>query len=93
MNVAGLFAGIGGFELGLAQAGHEASLFCEILPTAHEVIDDRFPGVQLLPDIINLKSFLKDISVITMGCGRVFLRASDLYATSAIPRWESVHGR
>jgi C-5 cytosine-specific DNA methylase len=30
MKVAGLFAGIGGFELGLARAGHEAVLLCEI---------------------------------------------------------------
>jgi DNA (cytosine-5)-methyltransferase 1 len=29
MRIAGLFAGIGGFESGLSQAGHETRLFCE----------------------------------------------------------------
>jgi len=30
MNIAGLFAGIGGLELGLARSGHNARLLCEI---------------------------------------------------------------
>jgi hypothetical protein len=28
LRVAGLFAGVGGIELGLARAGHEAQLLC-----------------------------------------------------------------
>lgn len=38
MTVAGLFAGIGGLELGLEQAGHRTLLLCEILPEAHAVL-------------------------------------------------------
>jgi hypothetical protein len=34
LRVAGLFAGIGGIELGLARAGHHAGLLCEIEPGA-----------------------------------------------------------
>lgn len=38
----GLFAGIGGLELGLAASGHETRLFCEIDPAAQEVLRARF---------------------------------------------------
>src|SRR6187549_1118062 len=30
LRVAGLFAGVGGIELGLHRAGHEAALLCEL---------------------------------------------------------------
>ena len=43
----GLFAGVGGFELGLAKAGHEARLLCEIDPGARAVLAARFPGARL----------------------------------------------
>ena len=34
MKTFGAFAGIGGLEHGMAQAGHETIGLCEILPTA-----------------------------------------------------------
>ena len=38
MKVAGLFAGIGGFELGMAAAGHSTSMLCEICAPARAVL-------------------------------------------------------
>src|SRR6266446_3232617 len=38
LRVAGLFAGVGGIELGLHQAGHTTSLLCEVDPGASRVL-------------------------------------------------------
>lgn len=67
MRVAGLFAGIGGFELGLHRAGHETSLLCEILPTARAVLAQRFPGVDCPPDITTLRSLPSDVDLLCAG--------------------------
>lgn len=56
MRVAGLFAGIGGLESGLAQAGHEAEIFCEVWRPAAEVLADRFPDRAVLPDVRSVES-------------------------------------
>ena len=50
LRVAGLFAGVGGIELGLERAGHETVLLCENDPGACEVLEARFPGVELVED-------------------------------------------
>jgi DNA (cytosine-5)-methyltransferase 1 len=68
VKVAGLFAGVGGFELGLGEAGHRAELLCEIMPTAQAVLRKRFSDVPLVPDIVNdLKSLPRDIDLVTAG--------------------------
>lgn len=54
MRVAGLFAGIGGFELGLETAGHSAILLCENNDHATTVLRRRFPGVPHHNDICTL---------------------------------------
>ena len=51
MKVAGLFAGIGGFERGLAASGHESVLFCESWAPAVAVLQARFPDIPIHPDI------------------------------------------
>jgi DNA (cytosine-5)-methyltransferase 1 len=51
LRVAGLFAGIGGIELGLQQAGHHSSLLCELDPGAHAVLASRFPEANLSRDV------------------------------------------
>jgi DNA (cytosine-5)-methyltransferase 1 len=51
LTVAGLFAGIGGIELGLDAAGHETTLLCDFEPTAQRVLVERFPGVALVGDV------------------------------------------
>jgi DNA (cytosine-5)-methyltransferase 1 len=56
MKVVGLFAGIGGFELGLRAAGHEALMLCEISVSAQAVLQAQFPGVRLEGDIRKIKS-------------------------------------
>jgi DNA (cytosine-5)-methyltransferase 1 len=38
LSVVGLFAGIGGIELGLELAGHRATFLCEIMPEARAVL-------------------------------------------------------
>lgn len=67
MKVAGLFAGIGGFELGLHQAGHEAALLCDILPASRAVLQTRFPGVDYWQDITELRSLPADVEVVCAG--------------------------
>ncbi len=54
LRVAGLFAGIGGFEQGLHLAGHETVLLCERMDTAREVLRSWFPGVRCIADVADL---------------------------------------
>src|SRR5437868_2572642 len=49
--VAGLFAGIGGLELGLNEAGHESAMLCEIEPGASAVLSHHFPQAEQFRDI------------------------------------------
>jgi DNA (cytosine-5)-methyltransferase 1 len=56
MKVVGLFAGIGGIELGLQRAGHHPILVSEIDPCASAVLNDRFPGVKNVGDIASLNT-------------------------------------
>jgi DNA (cytosine-5)-methyltransferase 1 len=51
MKVVGLFAGVGGFERGLARSGHQALYFCENWAPAVAVLRARFPDVPNHPDI------------------------------------------
>jgi DNA (cytosine-5)-methyltransferase 1 len=55
----GLFAGIGGIELGLKSAGIETELLCEIEPGACAVLEKRFDGVPIHRDIRTLRSLPK----------------------------------
>lgn len=66
MKVAGLFAGIGGLELGLQQAGHESVIFSEIWGPAAAVLAKRFDGVPNAGDIADLKS-LPRVDLVTAG--------------------------
>jgi DNA (cytosine-5)-methyltransferase 1 len=51
MHVLDLFSGIGGFSLGLERAGMRTVAFCEIEPTASDVLRRRWPDVINLGDI------------------------------------------
>ena len=66
MRVAGLFAGIGGLELGLHDAGHEAILFSEIWTPAAAVLEARFPGIPNAGDVTRLTS-LPAVDLLTAG--------------------------
>lgn len=65
--VMGLFAGIGGIELGLHRHGHITALFCENEPTAGAVLNARFPGVPLHADVRTLTSLPPRTSLVTAG--------------------------
>lgn len=55
MKTVGLFAGVGGFELGLGRAGHATELLCEIEPGAQAVLRAKFPQVKLHDDVTTLR--------------------------------------
>jgi len=67
MNAAGLFAGIGGFELGMHRAGHRTALLCDVLPTARAVLNARFPGVDYRHDITQLRSLPAEVDLLCAG--------------------------
>ena len=67
MNVVGLFAGIGGIELGLEAAGHRTTLLCEIDPAAREVLSTKFPRIRLHADIRTLEKLPKGTDLVSAG--------------------------
>lgn len=67
MRIAGLFAGVGGLELGMHRAGHRTELFCDILPTARAVLGDRFPDVEYRHDITRLRSLPAAVDLVCAG--------------------------
>ncbi len=67
LKVAGLFAGIGGIELGLARAGHESSLLCEFEPGARAVLETRFPKIRLHSDIRTLSALPRGTELVAAG--------------------------
>lgn len=67
MRIAGLFSGIGGFELGLHRAGHSSSLLCDILPSARAVLQRRFPDVEYHHDLTTLRSLPRDVDLVCAG--------------------------
>lgn len=67
LKVAGLFAGIGGIELGLSRAGHESNLLCEFERGACAVLEARFPNTRLHGDIRTLPSLPKDTELVAAG--------------------------
>ena len=67
MKVAGLYAGIGGFELGLARASHRTVFLSEIDADARIVLQHRFPGVNIDTDVLKMSALPKSVDVITAG--------------------------
>ncbi|MBN8873448.1 MAG: DNA (cytosine-5-)-methyltransferase [Rhodospirillales bacterium] len=67
MRVAGLFAGIGGLELGLARQGHEVLLHCEIAAAARTVLAAHFSGVPGTPDVEKLQHLPANVELIAAG--------------------------
>lgn len=66
MKVAGLFAGIGGLELGFESIDAETALLCELDANAAAVLERNFSGVPLEPDVRRLRSLPK-VDVVTAG--------------------------
>jgi DNA (cytosine-5)-methyltransferase 1 len=67
MRVAGLFAGIGGIELGLHAAGHSAAILCELDPAARTVLRARFPDTPLHDDVRTLTRLPDGVDVLAGG--------------------------
>lgn len=67
MKVGALFAGIGGLELGLHEAGHHTVLTCEVWEPAAAVLRTRFPGVPNRPDVRALRSLPSGLDILTAG--------------------------
>ena len=67
MMVSGLYAGIGGFELGFERSGHRTLLMSEIDPDALRVIRHRFGHVALNTDVVELSALPKETDVVTAG--------------------------
>ena len=65
-TVAGLFAGIGGVELGLERSGGTAELLCEWWEPAQQVLGARWPDRQLHGDVQDLRA-LPHVDVVTAG--------------------------
>lgn len=51
MRVLDLFAGIGGFSMGLEKAGFETVAFCEIDPYAQSVLKKNWPDIPVYDDV------------------------------------------
>ncbi|MFL9869545.1 DNA cytosine methyltransferase [Paraburkholderia fungorum] len=67
MKFAGLFAGIGGFELGLGRAGHSTELLCDVNPAAEAVLKCHFDGIAYHSDIKKLRSLPSSVDAICAG--------------------------
>ncbi|MBM7804221.1 DNA (cytosine-5)-methyltransferase 1 [Geodermatophilus bullaregiensis] len=66
LTVAGLFAGIGGVELGFARAGIHSELLCEVWDPAKAVLAEQFPDVPLADDVRTLDT-LPPVDVVAAG--------------------------
>ena len=67
LSVASLFSGIGGFELGLAQSGHKASILCDLDPAARSVLEQRFRGTPIASDISTLEALPENTDLVCAG--------------------------
>lgn len=67
MRVGALFAGIGGLELGLHEAGHQTVFTCEVWEPAVAVLKARFVGVPNRPDVRTLRSLPAGLDLLTAG--------------------------
>lgn len=67
LKVCGLFAGIGGFELGMANAGFDTSMLVEILPQARAVLKDHFLDARIVSDIRSLKQLPQEVDLVCAG--------------------------
>jgi len=67
MKVVGLFAGIGGFEVGLGYSGHETLELCEIKAEASAVLSARFPDIPITSDIRSIRRLRADAELVCAG--------------------------
>lgn len=63
----GLFAGIGGLELGLGSFGWQTELLCEIDPGAAAVLGTHFPDVPWHADVTTLRAIPAGVELVAAG--------------------------
>jgi DNA (cytosine-5)-methyltransferase 1 len=66
-GMVGLFAGIGGLELGLSRHGWSTSMLCEIDAGAGAVLRSRFPDVPLHTDVTTLRALPPATELVAAG--------------------------
>lgn len=66
IRVAGLFAGIGGIELGLQRSGADTRMLCEWSAPAQATLRANFPNTPLVGDVQELGT-LPEVDVVTAG--------------------------
>ena len=66
LSVAGLFAGIGGIEVGLARSGHRPSSSASVGSRPCSVLEEHFPDVAMAHDIRSVRSLPK-VDLVTAG--------------------------
>ena len=67
LNVAALFAGIGGIEVGLHRSGHRTIFYCENDPAAMAVLRDQFPEAEFHDDVRTLDALPQEADLLTAG--------------------------
>ncbi|MDE9364525.1 DNA (cytosine-5-)-methyltransferase [Luteipulveratus sp. YIM 133132] len=70
MKIAGLFAGIGGIELGFERAfgnSLRTEMLCEWWEPAQAVLSRRFPDVELHPDVRELRGLPRGLDLLSAG--------------------------
>lgn len=67
MKTVGLFAGIGGFELGMHGAGFEPTLLCDVLPAARAVLESKFSGVRYHDNVTTLRGLPRNAELLCAG--------------------------
>src|SRR3569833_798856 len=65
--IAGLFAGVGGLERGLARAGHETALLCENDLAATAVLKTRIADTDLLHDVCTMRRLPNETTLLAAG--------------------------
>ena len=66
-RMVGLFAGIGGLELGLSAHGWSTELLCEIDPGARAVLAAHFPDVESHSDVTRLRALPARTELVAAG--------------------------
>jgi DNA (cytosine-5)-methyltransferase 1 len=67
MRIAALFAGIGGLERGLEEAGHETRLACEVWEPARAVLRERALAQLLHDDVRTLQALPRSVQLLSAG--------------------------
>jgi DNA (cytosine-5)-methyltransferase 1 len=67
LRVTGLFAGIGGLELGLSRAEHEAALLSELDSAASAVLAERFSSTARTADVRDLRTLPPGTQLVSAG--------------------------